>query len=139
MKHGIRNQSLFEAYLEYCFFPRHPIGEQLLGVRRDKRERTFSGDGRGEVARDEQEGIAMKRSIASQWLKSRVSLKHAVTRKNEVCPLLGSTNYQVFTTSSRVVVMRFLGALPTCFRWVNKCSKATNENPASCFYPLMVR
>jgi len=36
---GIRNQALFEAYVEYCFVPKHTVGEQLLVVRRDKRER----------------------------------------------------------------------------------------------------
>ena len=36
---GAHNQSLFEAYLQYCFSPKHTIGEQLLDVRRDKRER----------------------------------------------------------------------------------------------------
>jgi hypothetical protein len=39
MKRGIRNQSLFEAYVEYCFAPKHTVGEQLLEVRREKRER----------------------------------------------------------------------------------------------------
>ena len=39
MKRGIRNQALFEAYVEYCFVPKHTVGEQLLEVRRDKRER----------------------------------------------------------------------------------------------------
>jgi hypothetical protein len=39
IKRGIRNQALFEAYVEYCFAPKHTIGEQLLDVRRDKRER----------------------------------------------------------------------------------------------------
>ena len=39
MKRGIRNQSLFEAYVEYCFAPKHTVGEQLLDVRRYKRER----------------------------------------------------------------------------------------------------
>jgi hypothetical protein len=39
LKRGIRNQTLFEAYLQYCFFPKHTVGEQLLDVRRDKRER----------------------------------------------------------------------------------------------------
>jgi len=39
MNRGIRNQSLFEAYVEYCFAPKHTVGEQLLDVRRDKRER----------------------------------------------------------------------------------------------------
>lgn len=38
-KSGIRNQVLFEAYVQYCFSPKHTIGEQLLDVRRDKRER----------------------------------------------------------------------------------------------------
>jgi hypothetical protein len=37
LKRGI--QALFEAYLQYCFSPKHTIGEQLLDVRRDKRER----------------------------------------------------------------------------------------------------
>jgi hypothetical protein len=39
LKRGIRNQALFEAYLQYCFSPKHTIGGQLLDVRRDKRER----------------------------------------------------------------------------------------------------
>jgi hypothetical protein len=39
VKRGIRNQALFEAYVEYCFAPKHTVGEQLLDVRRDKRER----------------------------------------------------------------------------------------------------
>ena len=39
MKRGIPNQALFEAYVQYCFSPKHTVGEQLLGVRRDKRER----------------------------------------------------------------------------------------------------
>jgi hypothetical protein len=34
-----RNQSLFDAYLQYCYSPKHTVGEQLLDVRRDKRER----------------------------------------------------------------------------------------------------
>jgi hypothetical protein len=36
---GGHNQALFEAYLQYCFSPKHTVGEQLLDVRRDKRER----------------------------------------------------------------------------------------------------
>jgi hypothetical protein len=39
LKHGGSNQSLFEAYLQYCYSPKHTVGEQLLNVRRDKRER----------------------------------------------------------------------------------------------------
>ena len=39
LRRGIRNLSLFEAYLQYCFSPKHTVGEQLLDVRRDKRER----------------------------------------------------------------------------------------------------
>jgi hypothetical protein len=35
----IPNQSLFDAYVQYCFAPKHTVGEQLLDVRRDKRER----------------------------------------------------------------------------------------------------
>jgi hypothetical protein len=39
LKQGVSNQSLFEAYIQYCYSPKHTIGEQLLSVRRDKRER----------------------------------------------------------------------------------------------------
>lgn len=39
LKRGVGNQSLFEAYVQYCFSPKHTVGEQLLSVRRDKRER----------------------------------------------------------------------------------------------------
>ena len=35
----IPNHSLFEAYVQYCFSPKHTTGTQLLEVRRDKRER----------------------------------------------------------------------------------------------------
>ena len=58
MKRGIRNQSLFEAYVEYCFAPKHTVGEQLLDVRRDKRERTafatVNGNGRGGTEREDE-------------------------------------------------------------------------------------
>ena len=47
---GGRNQSLFEAYLQYCFSPKHTIGEQLLDVRRDKRERAaYAASQNGDV------------------------------------------------------------------------------------------
>jgi hypothetical protein len=39
LKRRIPNHTLFEAYVQYCFSPKHTIGEQLLEVRRDKRER----------------------------------------------------------------------------------------------------
>jgi hypothetical protein len=39
MRRGVRNQALFEAYVQYCFSPKHTVGEQLLDVRRDERER----------------------------------------------------------------------------------------------------
>lgn len=39
LRRGMRNQSLFEAYVQYCYSPKHTVGEQLLEVRRDKRER----------------------------------------------------------------------------------------------------
>jgi hypothetical protein len=56
MKRGIRNQSLFEAYVEYCFAPKHTVGEQLLDVRRDKRERNaFAVTGQVADGLDEEE------------------------------------------------------------------------------------
>jgi hypothetical protein len=39
LRRRIPNLALFEAYFQYCFSPKHTIGEQLLDVRRDKRER----------------------------------------------------------------------------------------------------
>lgn len=36
---GAPNLSLFEAYVQYCFSPKHTLGTQLLNVRRDKKER----------------------------------------------------------------------------------------------------
>ena len=56
MKRGIRNQALFEAYVEYCFSPKHTVGEQLLDVRRDKRERAaFAAAVGDEISGDEEE------------------------------------------------------------------------------------
>ena len=54
MKRGIRNQALFEAYVEYCFAPKHTVGEQLLDVRRDKRERAAFA-ALGDQATDDEE------------------------------------------------------------------------------------
>ena len=39
LKRGIPNQALFEAYIQYVHSPKHTVGEQLLDVRRDKKER----------------------------------------------------------------------------------------------------
>ena len=39
LKRRIPNHLLFEAYVNYCHSPKHTTGEQLLEVRRDKRER----------------------------------------------------------------------------------------------------
>ena len=56
MKRGIRNQALFEAYVEYCFAPKHTVGEHLLTVRRDKRERAaFAAAVGDETTTDERE------------------------------------------------------------------------------------
>ena len=56
MKRGIRNQALFEAYVEYCFSPKHTVGEQLLDVRRDRRERAaYEAANRGRISGDPEE------------------------------------------------------------------------------------
>lgn len=55
MKRGLRNQSLFEAYVEYCFAPKHTVGEQLLDVRRDKRERSAHAAATGGGGTDDEE------------------------------------------------------------------------------------
>jgi hypothetical protein len=52
----VGNQVLFEAYLQYCFSPKHTTGEQLLNVRRDKREHAaFATLGGGQEGDDTEE------------------------------------------------------------------------------------
>jgi hypothetical protein len=56
LKRGIPNLSLFEAYLQYCYSPKHTVGEQLLDVRRDKRERAaFAADEKRRLNRCDEE------------------------------------------------------------------------------------
>jgi len=58
LKRRIPNHTLFEAYVQYCFSPKHTTGEQLLTVRRDKREReAFAAlqDGEGSTQQDEED------------------------------------------------------------------------------------
>lgn len=52
---GAPNLSLFEAYLQYCYSPKHTVGTQLLDVRRDKRERAAYAAHNGDDATDEGE------------------------------------------------------------------------------------
>lgn len=70
LKRGIRNQSLFEAYVEYCFSPKHTIGEQLLTVRRDKRERAafaaVTGGDNTEHEEEEEDGEGRYRVEVSE-------------------------------------------------------------------------
>jgi len=48
---GAQNQALFKAYFQYCYSPKHTVGEQLLDVRRDKRERAaFDALNKDEIA-----------------------------------------------------------------------------------------
>jgi DNA-binding transcriptional MerR regulator len=59
LKRGIANQSLFEAYVQYCYSPKHTIGEQLLDVRRDKRERAaYSAMTNAATNEEEEEDVA---------------------------------------------------------------------------------
>lgn len=39
IRRGLPNRLLFEAYIQYCHVPKHTTGNQLLDVRRDKKER----------------------------------------------------------------------------------------------------
>lgn len=54
---GAPNLSLFEAYVQYCYSPKHTVGSQLLDVRRDKKERAaYAALGEdGEVDSEEEE------------------------------------------------------------------------------------
>lgn len=55
MKRGMRNLALFEAYVEYCFAPKHTVGEQLLDVRRDKKERAAFAAAGGDTPDEEED------------------------------------------------------------------------------------
>lgn len=58
LRRGLPNQDLFEAYVQYCYSPKHTVGEQLLEVRRDKRERdAVSMISRGELLSQEDEDV----------------------------------------------------------------------------------
>jgi hypothetical protein len=52
---GVPNLSLFEAYLQYCYSPKHTVGRQLLDVRRDKKERAAYAATQDNEAPDEGE------------------------------------------------------------------------------------
>lgn len=39
IRRGLPSRMLFEAFLQYCYVPKHTTGSQLLDVRRDKKER----------------------------------------------------------------------------------------------------
>lgn len=55
LKRGMSNYSLFEAYVQYLYSPKHTVGEQLLQVRRDKRERAaFRAAEQHEASEDEE-------------------------------------------------------------------------------------
>jgi hypothetical protein len=61
LKRRIPNHTLFEAYLQYCFSPKHTSGEQLLDVRRDKREREAfaalqNGEGSSQQSQEDDDG-----------------------------------------------------------------------------------
>src|SRR3984885_909978 len=55
LKRGLRSQPLFEASLEYVHSPKHTIGEQLLNVHRDKRERAAFAQSQSNEAPEEEE------------------------------------------------------------------------------------
>jgi hypothetical protein len=57
LKRGTPNQFLFEAYLQYCYSPKHTVGEQLLDVRRDKKERAAYAELREHDESDEEEDV----------------------------------------------------------------------------------
>lgn len=61
LKRRVPNHTLFEAYLRYCFSPKHTSGEQLLEVRRDKREREAfvalqNGEGSSKQSEEDDDG-----------------------------------------------------------------------------------
>jgi hypothetical protein len=56
LRRGVSNQCLFEAYVQYCYSPKHTVGEQLLNVRRDKRERAAYEQSRHPLAYSNDKG-----------------------------------------------------------------------------------
>jgi hypothetical protein len=62
----LSNLSLFEAFYQYCYVPKHTVGEQLLDVRRDKRERAAYAaiDRDGEPGEEEEDDFDAEEDIA---------------------------------------------------------------------------
>ena len=58
LQRGLPNHSLFEAYLQYCYSPKHTVGEQLLDVRRDKKERAAFAESQEEAEFDAEKDTA---------------------------------------------------------------------------------
>ena len=69
LKGGISNLSLFEAYVQYCYSPKHTVGEQLLRVRSDKHERASYAAAQEKDASDseEEEGDDEERSASGGY------------------------------------------------------------------------
>lgn len=58
VRRGLPNRTLFEAYMQYCYVPKHTTGYQLLDVRSDKKERAaYIAQLGGEEDEDEGEAL----------------------------------------------------------------------------------
>jgi hypothetical protein len=90
LKRGIPNQALFEAYVQYCPAPKHTVGEQLLEVRRDKRERAvYAAAVGGETSGDEDDQDDDQCHDAAM-AESTTPAREARCRAKDVCPHCGA-------------------------------------------------
>jgi hypothetical protein len=86
LKRVIPNQALFEAYVQYCPAPKHTVGEQLLEVRRDKRERAaYAAAVGGETSGDEDDQDDDQCHDAAMAESSTPQEKQGAGA-NDVCP-----------------------------------------------------
>lgn len=111
----MRNLALFEAYVEYCFAPKHTVGEQLLDVRRDKKERADFAAAEHSDAKTKRRRKAMT-SIRT-WtsgIASRLRNRTApVARESTMhsCPRCGASIPSSRTSLGEMVVTALCGSL----------------------------
>jgi hypothetical protein len=98
------NLMLLEAYVQYCYSRKHTVGEQLLDVRRDKREwEDFSN------AQEREDGQAEKNGYDEDEIVSITEGKG--TASPNICPHCGVRTSGVAGPSHKETLLGIAGVL----------------------------